>query len=103
MYQKLKDLKRQKVAVLHEYYDGEIDKLRVQCREALTGLRREAEIRNEGWKAFEDCLYLHDNPYSPGNEPNEWNWWKEGWEMGHENAVIEHNVGLEYVVIGQIE
>lgn len=92
MYQKLENLQQIKVVVLHEYYKGEVDKLRIQCREALMYLRREMEVRAEGWKAFEDYQTIHRNPYVFGDEPDKSNLWNEGWEMGHENAVTERNV-----------
>ncbi len=84
MYQKLCNLQKQKVVVLQKYYDGEIDRLRRQCREALEHSRLELKVRIEGWHAFEDRQSVHQNPYVFGDRPDMSNLWNEGWEMGRE-------------------
>lgn len=92
MHQKLKNLKEREIEGLQTYCDDKIDNLRAQFEDRLSGarqqfgdrlsgVRQQYDIHNKGWQVYEDGGCLGRNPYSFLDYPDEFNWWKAGWEM----------------------
>lgn len=98
MHQKLRDLKEREIEGLQVYCDDEIDNLRAQFEDRLSGVRQQYDIHNKGWQAYEDGGCLGRNPYSFLDYPDEYNWWKAGWEMAQ--GTIREDMGDEYSKYG---